>query len=391
MRPIPPADRTQGREPAAGQHTDGRVSSGSTRWRGLPLALGFIATILLVDVVAGTQAVLIGFLSLAPLFAAAVDTPRRTALVSAAAISAAVAAGLPSGMLGGLDHLLRVAVVIAVSLMAVYVARARTGREERLRRMTEIVRATQAAILREPPRRAAGVQVSARYVSAHEEAGVGGDLYEVVADPEQLRIIVGDVCGKGLDAVRLAAAVTGAFRQSAITRSNLTQVACDLDDLVGREPVPARGTTFVTAVLVELRGAEIRLVNCGHPAPILRHRSGELEELGTRPPDRPLGLGGSRSAATVHRWEVGERLLLHTDGLVEARDRARTFFPLAALRTCLAGPSVDASLDAVWNAVRRHVGGEPHDDIALLLAERLPATEGSGPYPRSLVRETGAG
>lgn len=116
--------------------------AGWTRWLGVRLAMGFIAVVLLIDVAAGTHAVLIGFLALAPLFAAAVESPRRTAVVSATATTAAVGAGLPSGMLGSLDHLLRVAVVITVSLMAVYVARARTGREERLRRMAEIVRIT---------------------------------------------------------------------------------------------------------------------------------------------------------------------------------------------------------------------------------------------------------
>ncbi|MBM0202434.1 serine/threonine-protein phosphatase [Micromonospora sp. STR1s_5] len=346
-----------------------------TRWLGLRLAIGFVAVVLLIDVAAGTHAVLIGFLALAPLFAAAVESPRRTAVVSATATTAAVAAGLPSGMLGGLDHLLRVAVVITVSLMAVYVARARTGREERLRRMAEIVRITQAAILREPPQYAAGVELAARYVAAYEEAGVGGDLYEVVAEQDRLRIIVGDVCGKGLAAVRLASAVAGAFRQSAIIRSDLTQVARDLDDLVAREPTPARGATFVTAVLVELRGGEIGTVNCGHPAPILRHCSGELEELTVAPPDRPLGLGGPRTPECVGRWEVGDRLLLLTDGLLEARDSERRFLPTSALRACLAEPSVDRCLDAVWAAVHRHVGGEPHDDIALLLVERRPVAQ----------------
>ncbi|MEV1155969.1 PP2C family protein-serine/threonine phosphatase [Micromonospora chokoriensis] len=345
-----------------------------TRWLGLRLAIGFIAVVLLIDVAAAAHAVLIGFLALAPLFAAAVESPRRTAVVSATATTAAVAAGLPSGMLGSLDHLLRVAVVITVSLMAVYVAQARTGRQERLRRMTEIVRITQAAILRQPPQYAAEVQLAVRYVSAYEEAGVGGDLYEVVADQDRLRIIVGDVCGKGLAAVRLASAVAGAFRQSAIVRPDLTQVARDLDDLVAREPPPARGATFVTAVLVELCGGEVRTVNCGHPAPILRHPSGELEELTVAPPDRPLGLGGPRTPEKVSRWDAGDRLLVFTDGLLEARDSERRFFPMPALRACLAEPSVDRCLDALWDAVHRHVGGEPHDDIALLLAERRPAT-----------------
>ncbi|WFE53226.1 PP2C family protein-serine/threonine phosphatase [Micromonospora sp. WMMD1155] len=366
-------DRSVDRSAAAATIADGSSTRWWTRWPGLRLALGFIAVVLLVDAAAGTHAVLIGFLALAPLLAAAVETVRRTAVVSASATTAAVLAGLPSGMLGSLDHLLRVAVVIAVSLMAVYVARARAGREERLRRMAEIVRTTQAAILREPPRRAAGVDLAARYVSAYEEAGVGGDLYEVVVvDPHRLRIIVGDVCGKGLDAVRLASAVAGAFRQSAIIRPDLTQVARDLDGLVGREPIPARGATFVTAVLVEIRGAEIRSVNCGHPAPILRRRSGCLEELQVSAPDRPLGLGGRRSAEVTHRWEVGDRLLLHTDGLIEARDDKGRFFPMSAVRECLSKSSVNDCLAAVWEAVHRHVGGEPHDDIALLLAERQP-------------------
>ncbi|WP_422735731.1 PP2C family protein-serine/threonine phosphatase [Micromonospora sp. WMMD729] len=345
-----------------------------TRWLGLRLAIGFIAMVLLIDVAAGTHAVLIGFLALAPLFAAAVESPRRTAVVSATATTAAVGAGLPGGLLGSLDHVLRVAVVITVSLMAVYVAQARTRRQERLRRMTEIVRITQGAILRQPPQFAAGVQLAVRYVSAYEEAGVGGDLYEVVADQDRLRIIVGDVCGKGLAAVRLASAVAGAFRQSAIVRTDLTQVAHDLDDLVAREPAPARGATFVTAVLIELHGGAIRSVNCGHPAPVLRRRTGELEELTMAPPDRPLGLGGPRTPETVGRWDVGDRLLLLTDGLLEARDSDRRFFPMPTLQACLAEPTADRCLDALWDAVHRHVGGEPHDDIALLLAERRPTT-----------------
>ncbi|RAO41923.1 PP2C family protein-serine/threonine phosphatase [Micromonospora saelicesensis] len=375
MRPNPPVERGEDRGRAARSSVADAAPDRWTRWLGMRLAMGFIAVVLLIDVAAATHAVLIGFLALAPLFAAAVESPRRTAVVSAAATTAAVGAGLPSGMLGSLDHLLRVAVVITVSLMAVYVARARTGREERLRRMAEIVRITQAAILREPPQYAAGVELAARYVSAYEEAGVGGDLYEVVADQDRLRIIVGDVCGKGLAAVRLASAVAGAFRQSAIVRPDLTQVARDLDDLVAREPTPARGATFVTAVLVELHEGEIRTVNCGHPAPILRHRSGDLEELTVSAPDRPLGLGGPRTPEKVGRWDVGDRLLMLTDGLLEARDSDRRFFPMPTLRACLAEPSVGRCLDAVWDAVHRHVGGEPHDDIALLLAERSPTAQ----------------
>ncbi|MFI6133778.1 PP2C family protein-serine/threonine phosphatase [Micromonospora sp. NPDC051141] len=344
-------------------------------WLGLPAALAFIAVVLLVDVAAAAHAVLIGFLALAPLLAAAVDTPRRTAVASAAATVAAVLAGLPSQTLGSLDHVLRVAVVTTVSVAALYVARARTLREERIRQMSEIVRVTQKAILREVPSRVGAVALGARYVSAQRGAGVGGDLYEVVPGPDRLRVIIGDVCGKGLPAVQLASAVIGAFRQSAIVRDRLEQVAIDLDALVAREPKPAYGFTFVTAVLLEVRGPDLWVMSCGHPMP-LRHRPGRTPVvLDEREPDRPLGLGGRRNPPTRHTWATGDRLLLYTDGLIEARDAGGRFFPLPLLDRPLSAPSLSKALDAVWRAVRTHVDGEHRDDLALLLIERLPVDD----------------
>ncbi|MEV0001671.1 PP2C family protein-serine/threonine phosphatase [Micromonospora sp. NPDC050980] len=348
------------------------ADSGHRSWLGLPAALAFIAVVLLVDVAAAAHAVLIGFLALAPLLAAAVDTPRRTAVASAAATLAAVLAGLPSQTLGSLDHVLRVAVVIAVSVAALYVARARTLREERIRRMSEIVRVTQRAILREVPPTIGAVALGARYVSAQQGAGVGGDLYEVVPGPDRLRIIIGDVCGKGLPAVQLASAVIGAFRQSAIVRDRLEEVAADLDALVAREPKPAYGVTFVTAVLLEVRGPDLWVTSCGHPMP-LRHRPGRTPgPLAEVEPGRPLGLGGRRDPPTRHPWSIGDRLLLYTDGLIEARDDGGRFFPLRLLDRPLSAPSLPRALDAIWRVVRAHVDGEPRDDLALLLIERLP-------------------
>ncbi|WP_018788612.1 PP2C family protein-serine/threonine phosphatase [Micromonospora sp. CNB394] len=346
--------------------------SGHRPWLGLPAALAFIGVVLLVDVAAAAHAVLIGFLALAPLLAAAVDTPRRTAVASTAATVAAVLAGLPSQTLGSLDHVLRVAVVIAVSVTALYVARARTLREERIRRMSEIVRVTQKAILREVPPRIGDVALEARYVSAQRGAGVGGDLYEVVPGPDRLRVIIGDVCGKGLPAVQLASAVIGAFRQSAIVRDRLEEIAADLDALVAREPRPAYGVTFVTAVLLEVRGPDLWVTSCGHPMP-LRHRPGHPPVLlGEKEPDRPLGLGGRRTPPAHHTWATGDRLLLYTDGLIEARDDAGRFFPLRMLDRPLSAPLLPKALDAVRRAMRAHADGEPRDDLALLLMERLP-------------------
>jgi phosphoserine phosphatase RsbU/P len=80
-----------------------------------------------------------------------------------------------------------------------------------------------------------------------------------------VRLLVGDVRGKGLDAVRLAGVVLGSFRDAAQDRPDLAQVAAALDRSVTR----AIGLEdFVTAVLVQVAtdGSAI-VLNCGHPAP----------------------------------------------------------------------------------------------------------------------------
>ena len=73
---------------------------------------------------------------------------------------------------------------------------------ERLAGVTLVAEVVQRAILAPPPPRAGPVALSARYLSAAKEAQVGGDLYEVVRGPSSVRLLVGDVRGKGLSAVR---------------------------------------------------------------------------------------------------------------------------------------------------------------------------------------------
>ena len=61
-----------------------------------------------------------------------------------------------------------------------------------------------------------GITIAARYRSATREASVGGDLYEIIPTGQGIRVIVGDVRGKGLDAVLLARQVLSAFRRAAV-------------------------------------------------------------------------------------------------------------------------------------------------------------------------------
>ena len=103
-----------------------------------------------------------------------------------------------------------------------------------------------------------------RYLSAAEEALIGGDFYDAAFTPRGLRLIVGDVRGKGLAAVQLASVILGCFREAAFAEADLQGLVAALDRRVAGE---LGEEDFVTVVVVEF-GPQgwLRLVNCGASA-----------------------------------------------------------------------------------------------------------------------------
>jgi serine phosphatase RsbU (regulator of sigma subunit) len=206
--------------------------------------------------------------------------------------------------------------------------------------------------------------VAGRYISASAAADIGGDLYEALDTPYGVRIIIGDVRGKGLDAVRLASIVLGSYRHVAFERADLRAIVTDLDRAVARS---VGDEDFVTAALVEERGGTLTIVNCGHPAPLLLRR-GQVIALDPPAPAPPLGFMPV-ARPRVERLEPGDRLLLFTDGLGEAR-REGEFFPTADRAWRLLGHgTVGDGLASLETALVDWVHGQLEDDIALVLLE----------------------
>ncbi|MBZ4319568.1 PP2C family protein-serine/threonine phosphatase [Streptomyces huiliensis] len=254
-------------------------------------------------------------------------------------------------------------------------------RERELLRSRSVASAAQQALLRPVPERVDGLRVAVRYLAAAADAQVGGDLYEVLTTPFGVRLLIGDVRGKGLGAVETAADVLGTFREAAQVEAELGAVARRLDAAVRRRGV---GEEFVTAALLTVpragEGETVELVNCGHLPPLVR-RDGRVSPVGAEDTedaedaesDPPLALrelaeGSYRSAAFTLRR--GDLLLLYTDGVTEARDAAGRFYPLERRLAALPEGAPGTVADRLVADLLAYAGGELADDAALLAVRR---------------------
>lgn len=322
----------------------------------------------------------------APMTAAALLSLRVTILSGLGACAADAAMLTHFGYLGGSSGYSELAAVATVSAIAVVVNRLMHYRDVRLQSAREITLAVQRAVLPQPPASVGSLRIAVRYQAAVREAQIGGDLYAVQDTPYGMRCLVGDVRGKGMETIKAVDIVLGVFREAAEDEPTLTRIAARLERGLLREAAgPARAEDFVTAVLAEIppSGEELRLVNRGHPAPLLHERQGRVRSLEPSEPALPLCLGGlapREDAADTVPLPPEATLLLYTDGLTEARDRTGAFFdPVAALTGReFSGP--DELLDTLLADVDRHTGGRITDDTALLAITRgaTRGTPGSG-------------
>jgi serine phosphatase RsbU (regulator of sigma subunit) len=190
------------------------------------------------------------------------------------------------------------------------------------------------------------------------------------------------VRGKGLPAVHTAAAVLSAFRHTApLPGIGLQEVVRRIEASIAPE---LELEDFVTAVLCDVRAdGHLDIVLCGHPAPLKLVAGCDPVPVGVHE-SPPLGLGVVAEVETG-TLGPGERLLLFTDGLIEARDGDGRFFDLADEARALAphGPSsfttLDADLERLLGRVRHHVGGIVSDDLAVLLLQPVPDTAAPAP------------
>lgn len=345
----------------------------------LAVPFGLITLVTVVDILAPPEVHLGPFLVAAPAVTASFAGPRMTGFVGLVAVLAQAVVAMARTSLTDLNHTFQIIALIMISVFVTLFAHLREMHEKELVQLRSVAETAQQVVLRPLRDRIGPLEVSSVYLAAAAEAQIGGDLYAATRTATGARLIIGDVRGKGLEAVSDAALVLGAFRAAAHQEAGLPELVAYLEGAVAPDldETEDRSERFITAAVLDIpdRAPVLHLVSCGHPAPLLV-RAGRAVPLAVDHPAPPLGLAGlvaSTLAAQPFAFEPGDVLLLYTDGVLEARDATGTFYPLADRVAAWSGMKPRDLLNRLCEDLLGHAAGNTLGDDAAMVAIRRTA------------------
>lgn len=237
------------------------------------------------------------------------------------------------------------------------------------RREIEVGRAVQQALLPDTTPILAGWDL---WLFTRPANDVGGDLVDYLGlRGDRLGLTLGDVAGKGLGAALLMARLQATLRAFAPDSESLAVLGARMNAILCRDNPKQQ---FATLVYLELEptSGEVRLLNAGHPLPILISAR-EVQQL--PPIALPFGLlTGSAYSEQRFTMAPGDLLLVYSDGLTEAETREHDLFGeerLLQLLPQLRGMGAESAGRRLLAEVERFVADQRQsDDLSLILARR---------------------
>jgi serine phosphatase RsbU (regulator of sigma subunit) len=218
------------------------------------------------------------------------------------------------------------------------------------------------------------------YRVAHESSDVGGDFIDVLGDEgdqgDDVLLLCGDVAGKGVEAAILAKRIRNAVRTSWLVDRRPAFIL-DLVNKVLLSEATDFDERLATAICLRLRPGDgvlrVDVTNAGHQPCLVVRVDGTVEVVD----DSDVLLGVTDLASYDERTvelAPGDALVLHTDGITEARGADGMFGEqrLHALLKEMADLPAPAVVEAIAVTISEHLGDRPHDDIAVVVARYRP-------------------
>jgi serine phosphatase RsbU (regulator of sigma subunit) len=201
---------------------------------------------------------------------------------------------------------------------------------------------------------------------------VAGDSFDYAVNGDIAHLTIVDAMGHGLDATLMSAVAIGALRNARRSGLDLIDTVRSMNKHVAAQFGDSK---FVTAIVGELdtRKGVWSWVNAGHPAALVV-RGGRVVRVLDSLINPPLGLQQEPPAVGDERLERGDRLVLYTDGVIEARDETGEFFGTQRLvdficRESASGRPAAEALRRLNLAIMAHQDGLLQDDATTLMVE----------------------
>jgi serine phosphatase RsbU (regulator of sigma subunit) len=202
---------------------------------------------------------------------------------------------------------------------------------------------------------------------------IGGDALDYAVDGDTVHLSIFDAMGHDQAAGLTVALATGMCRNSRRENNSLTETSIAIDTAIGTQFDRCRFTTGILADL-DYRTGLLRWVNRGHPPPLLIREGRWLKELQCTPTP-PMGFQIPIPPVPCQQHlQPGDRLLLYTDGIVEARDPAGHQFGLQRftdfiIRREADGLSAPETLRRLMHAILDYQDDRLQDDASVLMVE----------------------
>ena len=211
-------------------------------------------------------------------------------------------------------------------------------------------------------------EVQGRNLPCHE---IGGDFFDVVRTPESVAVVLTDVSGKGVSAALLGSVIQGMIYSQLAQGISLEAAVTAAHNFLCEKDV---GEKYATMAVVRLWGdGQLELLNCGHVPPRLVSGGKVTEPDNINP---AIGLLPDVSFHSMRmQLQPGDRLVLTTDGVVEAENGAGEFFGYERLDQAAA----EAGLEGVFRAVKEFCGPVPLQDDCTVVVLVYTAAKAPGP------------